>query len=86
MPAIDQFTAALKLDPSLSLAYNARGYCHFKLKHFAEAMKDFDEAIRLNANYANAYMNRSALKRVLGDKAGAEADQAKAREALQNSH
>ncbi len=80
--AIEQFTQALKLDPALSLAYNGRGYAQFRLKHYAEAIKDFNEAIRLNPDYANAYMNRSAARRVLGDGAGADADQAKARQAL----
>jgi len=80
--AIVQFDQALKLDPSLSLAYNARGYAHYRLKHFAEAMRDFDEAIRLNPNYANAYLNRSALRKTVGDKAGADADQVKAKEVL----
>ena len=32
--------------------------------------------------YANAYTNRSGAKRAAGDKAGADADQAKAREFL----
>ncbi len=32
--------------------------------------------------YANAYTNRSSAKRAAGDKAGADADQAKAREFL----
>jgi tetratricopeptide (TPR) repeat protein len=83
--AIEQFTEALKRDPSLALAYNGRGYAKTRLRRYAEAIKDFDEAIRLNPNYANAYVNRSAARRLLGDKAGADADQAKAREALQKS-
>ena len=36
----------------------------------------------LNPKYANAYTNRAAARRAAGDKAGAEADQAKAREFL----
>jgi tetratricopeptide (TPR) repeat protein len=83
--AIQQLGQAIKLDPSLSLAYNARGYALFRLRRYTEAIKDFDEAIRLNPKYANAYLNRSAARRMTGDKAGAEADQVKAREALQKS-
>jgi tetratricopeptide (TPR) repeat protein len=83
--AIEPFTQAIQLDPSLALAYNGRGYALFRLRRYAEAIKDFDEAIRLNPNYANAYLNRSAARRIAGDKTGAEADQLKAREVLQKN-
>jgi len=33
------------MDPSLSLAYNARGYAYFRLKKYIDAMADFDNAI-----------------------------------------
>ena len=78
--SIEQFTQALKLDPSLALAFNGRGFAHYRLKQYAEAIADFNEAIRLNPKYANAYLNRSAARRASGDKAGADADQAKLRE------
>ena len=81
--AIEPLTEALKLDPSLSLAFNARGFAYFRLKQYPQALADFDQAIRLNRSYVNAYINRSVTRRAAGDKAGADADQAKARELMQ---
>ena len=78
--AIDQFDQALKLDPKMSLALNARGYAHYRLKHLPEALRDLDVAIQLNPNYANAYQNRSSARKASGDAVGAEADAAKARQ------
>jgi tetratricopeptide (TPR) repeat protein len=77
VPLLDE---ALKLDPTLALAYNARGYAYYRLKHYSQAVADFDVAILLNPAYANAFANRSAARRASGDTAGADADAAKVRE------
>ena len=78
--AVQQFTEALRIDPAMSLAYNGRGYARFRLKQYMEAIADFDQAIKLNPAYGNAYLNRGAAKKAAGDKAGGDADTAKARE------
>jgi len=46
------------------------------------AAQDFSQAIKLNPAYGNAYTNRSGAKRAAGDTAGADADQARARDLL----
>jgi len=51
-----------------------------RLRHFADAIADFDNAIRLDPNYVNAYQNRAAARGGLGDRAGSNADLEKSRE------
>ena len=75
--AIDLLSKALKLDPTMTLAFNARGYAHLLLRQVPEALADFNEAIRINPGYVNAYQNRATARRLSGDKAGADADDAR---------
>ena len=82
--AIKVLSEAIKLDPELTLAYNARGFAYLRLKRYTLAKADFDKALRQNPMYINAYANRSALRRLTGDAAGSAADRAKAR-ALERS-
>jgi Tfp pilus assembly protein PilF len=53
------------------------------LKDLAASKAALDNAIRINPSYANAYRNRAALLRLMGDKSGAEADTAKWKELSQ---
>jgi tetratricopeptide (TPR) repeat protein len=72
--AVQAFTQAIQIDPTLALALNARGYALLRLRRYQDAIADCSQAIRLNPAYANAYLNRSVAKRALGDITGARED------------
>jgi len=80
--AVTQFNKAVLLTPTLALAFNARAYAYIRLKRFGEALADLDQALNLNPSYINAYQNRSVVRRLLGNRAGADADLVKAKELL----
>jgi len=73
--AVEAFTQAIQIDPTLALALNGRGYARLRLHRYQDAIEDCSQAIRLNPVYANAYLNRSVAKRAMGDVAGAREDQ-----------
>jgi tetratricopeptide (TPR) repeat protein len=56
--AIEEYTAAIKLNPIDALAYNNRGLTYKKIKKFDRAIEDYNKAIELEPKFAMAYNSR----------------------------
>ena len=61
---IDTYNIATRLKPD-STTYNNRGTAKNDLGRHKEAIVDYDDAIRLKPNYAEAYYNRGNAKDIL---------------------
>ncbi|MCL4873791.1 tetratricopeptide repeat protein [bacterium] len=72
--AMDNFSVALKMDPSYAEAYIGRGTAHADLGMTEQSLADFDEAVRLDPKAAPAYYGRARAKSLLRDKPGALED------------
>lgn len=61
-------------------AFKNRGLIRVALGDYNEAISDFDQAIELHVDFAEAYYNRAIAKEAIGDSAEAEDDFEKALE------
>ena len=59
---------AVALDPGMAQAWNALGFAKMLLRRYDEALADFDRALKIDPDYANAQQNRASLMRILGGK------------------
>jgi tetratricopeptide (TPR) repeat protein len=64
--AMQDFDAAIKLDPNRWKSYHHRGVCHALAADFDKAQADFSKAIELRPDYANAWFNRAEIYYELG--------------------
>ena len=64
--AIDQFTAAIQLNPRFVNAYTSRALAHSLLNQHEQAIKDWDQAIRLEPRTVGLYMGRGFSYRLAG--------------------
>ncbi len=78
--AIEDYTAAIRIDPNYAVAYTSRGEAYQLMGKHDEAIRDFDQAIKLAPQYMhpmyNPYESRARSKEEKGDLKGAEADRA----------
>jgi tetratricopeptide (TPR) repeat protein len=83
--AIQDFDQAIRLKPNLAplffaATYHERGLAYAGKGQYDRALQDYDKSIRLYPNLAQAFYDRGAALRALGQPARAEADLAKARQ------
>ena len=68
-----------ELKENVAIAYYNRALAYENKDDYARAIADYDEALRLNPNDADALLYRGLDKQRLGDKAGGESDVAAAK-------
>lgn len=71
-----KFESAIALDEAFPEAHNNLAFSLRMLgpAHFASALRHYDRAIGLRADFARAYMYRGVLYTQMGDRASAKAD------------
>ena len=61
--AVDDYTAAIELDPCLPVSYYNRGQIHYRMGRFKQAIDDLEKALELDPNFADARDNLSQAKK-----------------------
>ena len=72
--AVEDFTAAIELEPQRSFAYYRRGWCYEMLRDTTKALADYDLGIELDDDYPYLYLMRGEMRLLLGDNTGATTD------------
>lgn len=69
--AVDEFTKAIQLDPTLTAAYDARATVRFQMKDYAGAIADCDKVMGLEHDDEHIYLIKGACRFYLHDMKGA---------------
>ena len=72
--AISDYTKAIKINPSFSIAYYNRGNAKGDLEDYEGAISDYTKVIEINPKDADAYFNRGLAKGKLEDYYGEISD------------
>ena len=76
--SIAAFGLVIRLLPDLYLAYHGRGLAYYHDERFGLALEDFDKAIEIKPDFAEAYKSRAVLHEDQGERDKAIADLRKA--------
>lgn len=72
--AVQSLTQAIQLEPTLSVAYTARGSAYIGLRRYAEAAVDYEYSLRLAPDMASPLYGLGEAYRMLGRNAEARAN------------
>ncbi|KAJ1678887.1 Palmitoyl-protein thioesterase 1, partial [Spiromyces aspiralis] len=64
--AMEEYTKAIELNPSIPSYYTNRALCHIRLESYGGAILDADKALELDPNLAKAYYRRASAHMALG--------------------
>jgi tetratricopeptide (TPR) repeat protein len=64
--AIDDYSAALRLNPESAIALVNRGWAYYLIEDYETAAADFDAALKIDPEFAGAYEGRGTSRRELG--------------------
>jgi tetratricopeptide (TPR) repeat protein len=74
LSAIADYTAVIRLDPNLAIAYNNRAIAKMKVRDYRGAFLDYTQVLRIEPEKAIVYNNRAVVRQQMGDCRGAAAD------------
>ena len=74
LSALRNIKGLLAIYPGNFKAYYLRANLLLLYKDYENALKDYNECLRLNPDYPEAYINRGLIKKTLGDFNGSNSD------------
>jgi tetratricopeptide (TPR) repeat protein len=78
--AIADYTQSITLDSTDAVVFSLRAYAYDQTAQYDLALQDCEQALKLDSDNALAYYARGLAKQKKGDKSGAKADIAKAKQ------
>ncbi|ORZ03546.1 Metallo-dependent phosphatase-like protein [Syncephalastrum racemosum] len=64
--AIDKYSVAINLNPTVAAYYTNRAFCHLKLESYGYAIADAEEALKIDPNLTKANYRRAVANMALG--------------------